>query len=143
MIMRKLILVMLVCGFALIALAKEPETIEQLKARAEAAEKKKQPELYAKLAKMQAEAANDAYNTNVEQARTLIDDAAKSAEKASQASIETGKRLKKTEIDLRQLGNRMEDIARSWAFDDRAPAKSAIQRVETARSKLLDRMFSK
>lgn len=143
MTMRKLISVMLVCGIALAAMAKKPETIDELKARAESAAEKKQPELYAKLAKMQAEAANDAYNTSAEQARKLIQDAAESAEKAGGASLATGKRLKHTEIDLRELHKRMDDIGRSWAFDDRAPVKTAMQRVEAVRSKLLDRMFAK
>jgi len=143
MTIRTLFVVMLVCGIATIATAKEPETIDQLKARAEAAEQKKQPELYSKLAKMQAEAANDAYNANVEQARKLIEEAAESAEKAAGASLATGKRLKKTEIDLRQLHNRMDDIGRTWSFDDRSPIKTSMQRVEAARSKLLDRMFAK
>ena len=143
MTMRKVLLVILVCGVALAAVAKQPETIDELKARAESAAQKKQPELYAKLAKMQAEAANDTYNSNAEQARKLIQEAADSAEKAAEASLASGKRLKKTEIDLRELHKRMDDIGRSWAFDDRAPVKTAMQRVETVRSKLLDRMFAK
>jgi len=140
---RKLLVLMIVCGIATIATAKEPETIDQLKARAEAAEQNKQPELYSKLAKMQAEAANDAYNTSAEQARKLMEETAESAEKASGASLATGKRLKKTEIDLRQLHKRMDDIGKTWSFDDRAPVKADMERVEAARSKLLDRMFAK
>jgi|SRR4051812_27251166 hypothetical protein len=142
--MRKLFLaIFIVFGIALVASAKEPETIDQLKARAATAEQNKQPELYSKLAKEQLEAANEVYGSNAEQARKLIDDTADSAEKASKASLASGKRQKKTEIDLRQLAKRMDDIGRSWAFDDRAPVKAAMDRVESARSKILDRMFEK
>ncbi len=143
MTMRKLMIVIMLCGMAVAAAAKKPETIDELKARAEAAEKGKKAELYAKLAAMQAEAANTAYNSNADQARKMIQDCAASAEQASEASLDSGKRQKKTEIDLRQLYKRLDDIAKTWNFDDRAPVKDAMQRVEAARSKLLDRMFEK
>ena len=142
-VMRRLFLTLVIFGFALGCFAKEPETLDQLKARAADADINKQPELFSKLAKQQLEAANDTYSTNVEQARTLITDVADSAEKASATSIKSGRREKKTEIDLRQLGKRMDDISRTWAFEDRAPLKAAAERVEAARSKLLDRMFEK
>ena len=141
--MRKLMIAIVICGIAVAAAGKTPETIDQLKAQAQSAEKGKKAELYAKLAEMQAEAANNAYNTSAEQARQLIQDCGDSAEKASQASLDSGKRQKKTEIDLRQLYKRLDDIAKTWNFDDRAPVKDAMQRVEAARSKLLDRMFEK
>jgi hypothetical protein len=142
--MQKLVITVLILfGMASVASAKEPETIDQLKARAATAEQNKQPELYSKLAKQQLEAANEVYGSNAEQARHLVDDTADSAEKASKASLASGKRQKKTEIDLRQLAKRMDDIGRSWAFDDRAPVKAAMERVESARSKILDRMFEK
>jgi hypothetical protein len=141
--MRKLVTAAIILGIALVASAKEAETIDQLKARAAAAEKNKQPELYSRLAKMQLEAANSVYETHADSARNLVVDSADSAEKAAMASVESKKREKKTEIELRELAKRMDDVARTWAFDDRAPVKSAIERVETARSKLLDRMFQK
>ena len=143
MIMRKLVIAVIIFGAVLAASAKEPETIEQLKARAAAAEKNKQPELYSRLAKEQLEAANTVYETHADVARNLIDEAADSAVKAASASIESKKREKKTEIELRELAKRMDDIGKTWAFDDRAPVKAAIQRVESIRSKLLDRMFEK
>ncbi len=141
--MKRNLLIAVIVGMTLIAAAKEPETIDQLKARATAADRNKQPELFLRLAKMQLEAANDTYNSSPEQARKLVGDAAESAEKGGQASIDSHKREKKTEIELRELGKRMDDVGRSWAFDDRAPVKTAMQRVETIRSKLLDRMFEK
>jgi hypothetical protein len=141
-IMRKLVIA-LILGLALSATAKEQETIDQLKLRAAAADQKHQPELYSRLAQMQLDSASDLYATNPEQARDLVTQSADSAEKASAACVASGKRDKKTEIDLRQLGKRMDDVIRTWAFDDRAQVESAVKRVETARSKILDRMFEK
>jgi hypothetical protein len=145
--MRRL-LIAIFAGSALLApslaMAKsKPETIEQLQARAQAADTRKQVELYAELAARQLEAANQQYNSNIEQAKTLFLDAAHSAELASQAALNANHKLKQTEIKLRELSHRMADIRRTWAFEDRAPIDPAIQRVETARNKLLDRMFQK
>jgi len=142
--MRKLLIAVVVAA-TLLAVAKEKsvETIDQLKTRAAAADKHKQAELYVDLADRQLEAANEQYNTNVDQARALFLDSAQSAELASQASLDANHKLKQTEIRLRELSHRMNDVRRTWAFEDRAPIDSAIQRVEAARNKLLDRMFQK
>ena len=138
-------LILLIVGTALLlpAAEKVSPTIEQMKAKAASADKTKQPELYMELAKVQLESSNDIYNANADQARDLFMDAANSAELASKAAIESNKKLKKTEINLRELSHRMSDIRRTWAFEDRAPLDPAIQRVEAARTKLLDRMFQK
>jgi hypothetical protein len=145
--MRRL-LIAIFAGTALLApwlaMAKDkPETIEQLQARAQAADKRKQIELYGELADRQIDAADRQYNSNVEQAKSLFLEAAHSAELASQAALDANHKLKQTEIKLRQLSHRMADLRRTWAFEDRAPVDPAIQRVETARNKLLDRMFQK
>jgi hypothetical protein len=139
-IMRKLIIAIIV-AFSLLAVAKDPETIDQLKARAESADKNKKPELYMDLSQLQIKAADDAYNTSPEQAKALLDQGVLSAEQAAQHSLDTGKRMKNTEIDLRKLEHRLEDIRRSWALDDREAIQPAIKRIEALRSKLLDRMF--
>ena len=140
--MMRTLVIALILGTSLIAAAKE-KTMAELKEEIAKADDKKQAELYAKLAAMQVEAANDVYNTNVEQARSMVEQATDSAERAASASLEAGKREKKTEIDLRKLENRMEDVIRTWAFEDRSRVKACIDRIETARSKLLDRMFKK
>ena len=138
--MRKSLLVFLIFS-ALLASAKEPETIEQLKARLQSADRNKQVELYMDLATLQVNEADKAYNSDVEKAKQLMEEGTQSAEKAGQGSVETGKHMKRTEIDLRKLEKRMEDIRRSWAVEDREPIEPEIKRVEAVRSKLLDRMF--
>lgn len=140
--MRKPLLALMMCA-ALFASAKEPETIDQLKARIQSADAKKQVELYMDLAKLQVNAADTAYNGDVDKAKQLMEEGTQSAERAGQGSLETGKHMKQTEIELRKLEKRMEDIRRSWAVEDREPIEPQIKRVESVRSKLLDRMFRK
>ena len=127
----------------LFALGKEPETTEQLKARAEAAQPDKQPKLYLELAERQVNDADHAYNTDVERAKSIMEQAIQAAEKSGEMSVQTGKDLKKIEIGLRKLSKRLDDLSRSWALEDRPPLKAGIQKIESARTKLLDRMFKK
>ena len=140
--MRKLLLAILIAT-AIFAQAKQPETIDELKARAEAADKKKQTELYSELSSRQIEAADEAYNSNADQARNLLEQGIQSAEKASQACLDSGKNIKKTEIALRKIQNRVKEMQPSWSFEDRQPFPAAIKRIDDARTKLLDRMFKK
>ena len=132
-------------AMALLASAKTKanETIDELRTRAASADKHKQTELYAELAKRELEEADSIYNNDAEKAKSLFGDSAKDAEIASQASLESNHRLKQTEISLRELEHRMSDVRRNWAFEDRAALDPSIQKVETARTKLLDRMFQK
>jgi len=142
--MRKL-LIAVILAVTVVALAhdKPQETLDQLQARAAAADKKKQVDLYADLAQRQLEAADATYNTSVEQAKTLFKDSAKSAVMAAQAALDANHKLKKTEIRLRELSLHMSNIRETWAFEDRAALAPAIQSVEASRTKLLDRMFQK
>jgi uncharacterized tellurite resistance protein B-like protein len=136
-------LAMAIVGLALFPQARTADTLDQLRSRAASADKGHQPELYSELALKEADAADQAYNTSADTARKLLEESVTAAEKAADAAVETGKRLKRTEIDLRKVSERLESIRRSWAFDDRGPVTAGIQKVEAARSKLLDRMFRK
>ncbi len=140
--MRKTLIAFLIFS-ALLASAKEPQTIDQLKARLQSADAKKQIELYMELATLQINEADKTYNSDAEKAKQLMEEGTQSAEKAGQGSVDTGKHMKQIEIDLRKLEKRMEDIRRSWAVEDREPIEPEIKRVEAVRSKLLDRMFRK
>lgn len=141
--MRKLLIVVMLVT-AVVAVGRDkPQSIDQLQARADAAKVKKQVDLYADLAKLQLDTSDTVYNTNADKAKQLFKDAAKSGVMAAQAALESNHKLKKTEIRLRELSFHMSEIRKTWAFEDRAPLDSAIQSIESARNKLLDRMFKK
>ncbi|HWR14572.1 MAG TPA: hypothetical protein VN577_07070 [Terriglobales bacterium] len=139
--MKKFLLALFL-GTTIIALAKE-ETIEQLKAKAEAAEPKKRPDLYSELSRRQLEAADQVYGSDVDRARKMVEESLRSSEIAAQSAIDTGKDLKKVEIRLRKISDRMAELSRSWAFDDRQPLKTGEERIDALRTKLLERMFRK
>ncbi|HXZ80777.1 MAG TPA: hypothetical protein VEG30_12655 [Terriglobales bacterium] len=120
------------------------QSLEEMKARAEAAGGTKQIELYADLARKALEVADQEYTSgNVAQGQAHFFDSATYAEKASEEARQSGKRLKQTEISLRKLAEKMQEIKRSLSVEDRSPIEPAIQRVEQARNKLLERMFGK
>jgi len=141
--MRKLLVLVILVSAVGAASGKKPESIDQLAARAAAAKTKKQVDLYVELAKRQLDASDSVYNTSADKAKQLFKDAAKSGVMAAQAALDSNHKLKKTEIRLRELSFHMSEIRKTWAFEDRAPLDADIQSVESARNKLLDRMFKK
>lgn len=127
------------------AFAGEPESIEALKARAAAAhEPKQQVELFTKLVERQLKAAEKAYSDGaIPQARAALDDVVEYGVKAAQTSAASGKKMKHTEITLRKISARLEDIRRTLNLDDRPPVAAAVDKLEQARTDLLNRMFRK
>jgi hypothetical protein len=128
---------------ALCTLASAAEkALEQLKAEVASAKPKDQPKLYSEIAEQelkQAEAlfaAGDSQKGNAAILETVQD-----CERAAKTSLETRKRLKETEISLRKMSERMENLAKGVEFESRDPIKSGIERVEQARSTLLNAMF--
>ena len=63
--------------------------------------------------------------------------------KATDASIETGKRLKNTEITLRKMAAKFRDVKRTVAFEDQAPIQQTVDELEKMRTDLLAAMFGK
>jgi hypothetical protein len=65
------------------------------------------------------------------------------SKKATDASIDTGKKLKNTEIALRKMTEKFRDIKRTVAFEDQAPIQQTIDELEKMRTDLLSAMFGK
>jgi hypothetical protein len=141
--MKKLLImvVVLLSGFAL---ADKQESVEALKARAEKANHKDQVELYTRIAERQLEALGKAYDGGTAQeVDAALNDVVNYGVKAAQASGETGKHMKNTEIAMRKMSLRLEAIRKTLDSDDRPPLGEAIQKLEAARTELLHRMFRK
>jgi hypothetical protein len=141
--MQKLSIVVLVLLSALV-LADTQEAVESLKARAQNAQPKDQVELCTRIAERQLEALDKAYSGGtVQQAQAALSDVVTYGVKAAQASSATGKRMKPTEIAMRKMSLRLEAIRKTLDIDDRPPVGEAIQKLEAARTALLNRMFRK
>jgi len=118
--------------------------VEQLKGRVQSARVEELPSLCTQIARKQAEAADNFYKEGKEnEARAAVDDVVNYSDKARDAAIRSGKKVKDTEIALRKMAEKLRNLKRTLAFEDQAPVQSAIDRLEQMRTDLFDRMFGK
>jgi polyhydroxyalkanoate synthesis regulator phasin len=129
---------------SLLAVAYKTETLQELMARAESARIEDRPALCIEIAERQLKSADQLYSAGkADEARTALQDVVTYSEKAHDASIQSGKRIKNTEIALRKMAAKLRDIKRSLNFDDQAPVQAAADRLESLRTELLSHMFGK
>jgi hypothetical protein len=141
--MRRLAFAMLLLALASAYGAKD-ETVDELKSRFESARPEDRPELGIRIAQHQLRDADKLYSEgNADRARADVDDIVTYSEKARDAAIQTKKRLKNVEIDVRKMAEKLRDIKRTLAFEDQAPVEQAIHRLEDIRTTLLKEMFAK
>jgi hypothetical protein len=140
---RKFILALLVVA-SLAALAAREESVDELIARAESAQPNDRPALYLKIAHLKADAADKLYDDgNADAGKAALQDVVAYSNKATDASIATGKQLKNVEITLRKMAEKFRDIKRTVAFDDQAPLQQTVDELEKMRTDLLTAMFGK
>ena len=122
--------------------APAPDPFGPHRSEAQAAREGHRAKLFVDLAHQELEAADRAFTDgNVELGHKLAADAGNDADEAGKAALDSGKRLKDTEIDLRKLQTRTRDIGRSLSFDDRPPLNKIVDRIEAMREAILNRMF--
>jgi hypothetical protein len=118
--------------------------LEQLKGRVESARVEELPSLCTQIARKQVESADNFYKEGkVGEARAAVDDVVNYSDKARDAAIRSGKKVKDTEIAVRKMAEKLRNLKRTLAFEDQAPVQSAIDRLEQMRTDLFDRMFGK
>jgi hypothetical protein len=120
------------------------ESLQELIARADAARIEDRPGLYVDIAERQLKSADELYTSSkVENAQTALKDVVTYSEKAHDAAIQSGKKLKNAEIAFRKMAAKLRDIKRNLNFDDQAPVGAAADRLENLRTDLLSHMFGK
>jgi len=131
-------------GLVLASPATKADSLSELKARAESARPEDQPALYMEVADRQLKNADGLYGAGMaDEALAAVKDTVAYSEKAHDSALQSGKRLKDTEIALRKLAARLRDIKRTLNFDDQAPVQAAADRIDSLRTDLLNRMFTK
>ncbi len=124
--------------------ANKTETLQELIVREEAARVEDRPALCTEIAERQLKSADELYTAGkVEEAQVALKDVVSYSEKAHDAAIQSGKKLKNTEIDFRKMAAKLRDIKRSLNFDDQTPVQDAADRLEALRTDLLSHMFGK
>lgn len=118
--------------------------VQQLKSRVESARVEELPSLCTQIAKKQAGSADNFYKEGkIDEARAAVDDVVNYSDKARDAAVRSGKKVKDTEIAVRKLAEKLRNLKRTLAFEDQAPVQSAIDRLEQMRTDLFERMFGK
>ncbi len=141
--MKNVAILVLMLSSAVLAADKQ-ESVESMKARFERTAPKDRVELALKIAEQQLVVMDKAYaDGNVDAGRAALADVQTFGIQAAENSATTGKHMKQTEIALRKMTVRLENIRRTLSVDDRAPVGEAIQKVDGARNELLNRMFRK
>jgi len=126
----------------LLSLGRDEESLEQLIARAESAQPGQQPDLYVQVADRELKVVVEAYKANKpEDGRAALEPLVTYADKAHAAAIQARKRVKHTEIKLRQITGRLRDLKLNVGMDDQPNVQAAIDKVETFRTELLKSMF--
>jgi uncharacterized tellurite resistance protein B-like protein len=125
-----------------LAFAGRQETLQELMARCESAKVEDRPALCVEIAERQLKSADELYSAGkVDEARSALKDVVTYSEKAHDAAIQTGKRVKNTEIEFRKMAAKLRDIKRTVNFDDQEPLQAAADRLESLRTDLLTHMF--
>ena len=103
-----------------------------------------QPDLYVKAAQDQLKVVNSLYDENkTEEGKNAVEVLTAYCDKAADSAVRSGKKLKRTEIEIRKIADRLAEMQHSLSFDDQAPVKAAAQHLQDLRTRLLDQMFSK
>jgi hypothetical protein len=122
----------------------EKNSVQEMESRADAAPLGDRPPLYIDAAQQQLSTAIDGYKTGKsDAAHAAVDDVVRLAEKARDSAIQSGKKLKNTEISVRKMADKLHDLQRTLDYADQAPVQAAAQKLETMRNDLLSYMFSK
>jgi hypothetical protein len=118
------------------------ESLDQLMAKADAASAGDQADLCMQVADRELKLALDAYKANKpDQGHTALDQIVKYSDKARSAAIQSGKKLKHTEIKIRNISKRLRDLRANAEPDDQTVIQAAIDKLESFRTALLNSMF--
>ena len=142
--MRWITILGLILAISASAFAYKETTIEEMAAHADAAPVGDRPALYIEIAERELKMADEAYTAGkVDEGQKAVQNIVTYSEKAQDASVQSGKRLKGTEIALRKMSAKLKDMKRTLSFEDQAPVQAAADRLEALRTDILQRMFGK
>lgn len=122
--------------------AKRDEPLDQLIARANAANADHQPDLFAEVAEREMSAVIDAFKADrSEELHSDLQQVVTYCDRAQAAAVHSKKHVKRTEIRIRQLSHRLRDMKTDVEPDDAPAVQAAIDRLEHFRAELLRSMF--
>ena len=121
----------------------EVKTIDQLKAEAEHAEPGQQGRLYAEIAaKLVAVADKQFTDSESIKGHATVQEILQYATKAHDLALQTHKKMKEVEKDLRLCKHNLENMRRTLAAEDRPKVEEVEKQVEQFTQDVLEAMFA-
>jgi len=119
-------------------------SIEDLKARLQNARLDDRAGISLEIAERQVGTADKLYKDGkVDEAEAAIKDVVAYSGQAGEATAQTGHRIKSTEIAMRKMAHRLNDIKRGVSYENQETLQAAIDSLEKIRTDLLNKMFGK
>jgi hypothetical protein len=120
------------------------QTLDQLKARVSSANTGDKPRLCLLIAERQLAEADKAYAAvETERGQASLTDALAYTEMARDYAIQTHKSEKQTEIAVRGMIRKLNDMLHTLSHEEQTPLKNAVGRLQHVRDDLLKAMFPK
>ena len=130
----------LLAAFAL-GRSKEP-TVEELKARVATVSVSDRPALCIHIAERQLDAAGKFYEAGEDQnAQTALAEVVAYSQSAGEYAIQSHKREKQSEIAIRKMVRKLDDLKHTLTHDEQGQIQNAMDRLQRVRDDLLAAMF--
>jgi hypothetical protein len=127
-----------------LAIARTEPTLEELKARISSASVADKAKICLEIAEKQLSETDKEYTAdNIEKAQTSLTDVVSYSELARDYSIQSHKHQKQTEIAIRSMTRKLNDLLHVVGREEQGPLKDAISHLERVRDDLLVAMFPK
>ena len=127
---------------ALAVAGSKDASLDELKARIPSAKPDDQVQLCLTVAERQVASAHDLFRQGkTDEAQAAVRDVVTYSSQARDAAGVTGHRLKNTEIDVRKMAHKLDEIKRSISSEDQPPLQAAIDELNKIDTDLLNKMF--
>jgi len=134
----------LLAAFLASPMAAKEQTLEELKARVSSASVGDRPQLCLQIAERQLDSADKLFTTfDSEKAQSALTDVVAFSELARDYSLQSHKHQKQTEIAVRKMTRKLNDLKHLVSRDEQAAVQNAIDRLQRVRDDLLLAMFPK
>ena len=119
-------------------------TVEELKARIASANPRDKVHLCVQVAEKRLDEADKLYAaSDIQKGQEALAEVVSFSEQARDYSLQSRKHQKPTEIAMRNMTRKLNNLLHTLGHDDQAPVQDAISRLERVRDDLLSSMFPK
>jgi hypothetical protein len=142
--LRSAVIAALLAVFVASPVAAKEQTLDELKARVSSASVGDRPQICLQIAERQLDDADKLYTAfDSEKAQVSLTDVVTFSELARDYSIQSHKHQKQTEIAVRKMIRKLNDLKHVVSRDEQVAVQNAIDRLQRVRDDLLLAMFPK